>query len=192
MEIVSLFQGNNTIPVSLTEKQFNAFVLPHLSEDKRGPKPKLSFYKIFAYILILLYTGMQWKSLAIATNPNGENEIHYTSIYRVFCRWATDGSLQYFFENSVKTLGANDLLDTDILHGDVATTAAKKGGDMIGYNGHKHQKGEKIVAIFDRNANVIAPFIIAPANKHESPLFPEAFQGLKQIAKKSVLVLKIQ
>ncbi|MBA3723253.1 MAG: IS5 family transposase [Parachlamydiaceae bacterium] len=184
MKIHPFSQGNNTIPVSLTENQFNTFVLPHLSEGKRGPKPKLSLYKIFTYILILLYTGMQWKSLPIAANANGENEIHYTSIYRVFCRWATDGSLQYFFENSVKKLGDNDLLDTEILHGDGTTTAAKKGGDLIGYSGHKHQKGEKIVAIVDRNANVIAPFVVAPANKHESPLFPEAFQGLKQIAKK--------
>jgi transposase len=190
MKIYQVSQGNNTIPVSLTENQFNTFVLPHLSEGKRGPKPKLSLYKIFTYILILLYTGMQWKSLPIAANANGENEIHYTSIYRVFCRWATDGSLQYFFENSVKTLNDNNLLDTDILHGDGTTTAAKKGGDVIGYSGHKHIKGEKIVAIVDRNANVIAPFIVAPANKHESPLFSNAFQHLKRISKSVGFTLK--
>ncbi len=124
MKIVALFQGNNTIPVSLTEKQFNIFVLPHLSEGKRGPKPKLSLYKIFAYVLILLYTGMQWKSLPIAANENGQSEIYYTSIYRFFCRWTTDGSLQYFFENTVKKLGDNDLLATDILHGDGTTTGS--------------------------------------------------------------------
>lgn len=190
MKIPSFSQVNNIIPVSLTENQFNLFVLPHLSEGKRGPKPKLSLYKIFAYILILLYTGMQWKSLPIATNENGKNEIHYTSIYRFFCRWAADGSLQYFFENSVKKLNDNDLLDTSILHGDGTTTAAKKGGDVLGYSGHKHIKGEKIVAIVDRNANVIAPFVVAPANKHESPLFSSSFQHLKRIAKNVGFCLK--
>ncbi len=84
----------------------------------------------------------------------------------------------------MKKLGDNGLLDIDILHGNDTTTAAKKGGDFIGYSGHKHQKGEKIIVIVDSNANVIAPFIVAPANKHESPLFPEAFRNLKQIAKK--------
>ena len=79
-------------------------------------------------------------------------------------------------------LAENNLLDTSILHGDGTTTAAKKGGDIIGYSGHKHQKGEKIVAIVDRYANIIAPFVVAPANKNESILFPSAFQGLKTIA----------
>jgi hypothetical protein len=34
-----------------------------------------------------------------------------------------------------------------ILHGDGTNTVAKKGGDGIGYSGHKHQKGEKVIAI---------------------------------------------
>ena len=36
-----------------------------------------------------------------------------------------------------------DLLDTSIIHGDGTTTVAKKGGDVIGYNGHKHMKGNR-------------------------------------------------
>ena len=75
------------------------------------------------------------------------------------------------------------MLDTSILHGDGTTTEAKKGGDIVGYSGHKHYVGEKIVTIVDRNVNVIAPFITAPANTNESILFPEALQGLKEIAK---------
>lgn len=75
-------------------------------------------------------------------------------------------------------------MDTDILHENSRITAAKKGGDLIGYSGHKHQEDEKIIVIVYHNTNVIAPFVVTPANKDESPLFPEAFQGLKQIAKK--------
>jgi hypothetical protein len=30
-------------------------------------------------------------------------------------------------------------------------------GDLIGYSGHKHQKGEKIIAIVENNGYVIAP-----------------------------------
>ncbi len=146
--------------------------------------------QIFIYILIILYTGMQWKSLPIQTNEQGKHEIHYTSIYRCFSRWAIDGSLQYVFENSVKELHQNNLLDPSILQGDGSITVAKKGGDMISYSGHKHTKGEKIVAIVDRNANVIAPFVVAPANKHESPLFANAFQHLKRMAKNVGFSLK--
>ena len=56
----------------------------------------------------------------------------------------------------------------------------RKGGDNIGYSGHKHFKGEKIVAIVDRHANVIAPYVNAPGNRNESPLLKPAIDGLKK------------
>lgn len=171
-----------TIPTQLTEKQFNLFVLPHLSKGKRGPRSKLPFFKTFNYILKLIHTGVQWYCLPIEKDHNGEKEIYFTSIYRTFRRWMKDGSLLGIFGSSLILLVKNNLLDTSVLHGDGTTTVAKKGGDVIGYSGHKHQTGEKIVAIVDRNVNIIAPFVTAPANKNESILFPEALYGLKKIA----------
>lgn len=81
-------------------------------------------------------------------------------------------------------LNENKLLDVSILHGDGTSTAAKKGGDNLGYSGHKHFHGEKIVVIVDRNVNVIAPFVTAPGNKNESPLLAPAVEGLKKITQK--------
>src|SRR5215510_4818152 len=49
------------IPVQLSEPEFTAFILPHLSMPKRGPKCKLGYYRVFNLILWVLYTGMQWK-----------------------------------------------------------------------------------------------------------------------------------
>jgi len=37
------------------------------------------------------------------------------------------------------------------------------------------------VAFVDRNCNVISPFTKAPGNRHESPLFPDAFGHLKRV-----------
>jgi hypothetical protein len=34
------------------------------------------------------------------------------------------------------------------------TTAAKQGGDNLGYSGHNHPKGEKVVAFCDRDCNM--------------------------------------
>jgi hypothetical protein len=59
------------------------------------------------------------------------------------------------FAGSVLKLHRADLLDTIVIHGDGTTTSAKKGGDNIGFSGHKKMKGEKIVAFCDRNCNVI-------------------------------------
>jgi hypothetical protein len=43
-------------------------------------------------------------------------------------------------------------LDTSIIHGDGTTTAAKKGGDNLGFSGHRKVKGDKVVALCDRTA----------------------------------------
>ena len=44
-------------------------------------------------------------------------------------------------------------------------------------------KGDKVVAICDRNCNVISPMVFAPGNKNESPLIRQALGPLKRIAK---------
>src|SRR5215471_17512455 len=70
------------IPVQLSEPGFEAFLLPHLSMPKRGPKCKLGYYRVFNLILWVLYTGMQWKCLAIPQDPQGKPAIHDTRIGR--------------------------------------------------------------------------------------------------------------
>ena len=173
-----------SIPTKLTENQFNQFILKHLPKRQRGPISKISIIKIFNYIMKFLYTGCQWKELPIDLTSDGKPEIHYTRIFRIFKHWIRNNVFVKIFENSVSVLHAFGLLDTSILYGDGTTTVAKKGGDNIGYNGHKHMKGDKIVAFCDRFCNVIAPFITAPGNRHESKLFPESFDHLKRITKK--------
>jgi hypothetical protein len=37
---------------------------------------------------------MQWKELPIDKGPDGKVEIHYTGIFKLFARWAEDGSLE--------------------------------------------------------------------------------------------------
>jgi hypothetical protein len=81
------------IPVQLSETEFNQFILPHLSMPKRGPKCKLGYYRVFNLILWVLYTGMQWKCLPVPKDRDDKAEIHYTTVYKVFAKWADDGPL---------------------------------------------------------------------------------------------------
>ena len=115
------------IPVQLSEHEFTAFILPHLSMPKRGPKCKLGYHRVFNLILLVLYTGMQWKCLPIPHDTNGTPAIHYTTIYKVFAKWADDGSLWQAFIASVRHLATEQHLDTSVLHGDGTNTVAKKG-----------------------------------------------------------------
>jgi transposase len=115
------------IPVQLSEPEFNAFILPHLSMPQRGPKCKLGYHRVFNLILWVLYTGMQWKCLPMPKDPHGKPAIHYTTVYKVFARWVDDGSLWQAFIASVRHLAAAQHLDTRVLHGDGTNTVAKKG-----------------------------------------------------------------
>ena len=170
------------IPTSLSFEQFQQFVLPHLSTGSRGPVPKLPLHRVFNYILQTLHLGCQWKELPIEKDHEGRPEIHYTRIYSAFRRWQADGCFDAVFAGSVATLHQANLLDATVIHGDGTTTSAKKGGDNIGFSGHKKIKGDKIVAFCDRNCNVIAPFVSAPGNRNESPLLREALPLVTCIA----------
>ena len=54
--------SEHKIPVTLSEFHFNEFILP---AHKRGRPYKISRHKIFGYVMIVLYTGCQWKMLPI-------------------------------------------------------------------------------------------------------------------------------
>jgi transposase len=116
------YQG---IPTKLNRKQFERFVLPHLTRGSRGPAAKIPLHTMFNYILQLLYMGCQWKELPIEKDQEGHPEIHYTRVYSTFRRWDAAGCFDAIFTNSVSTLLQADLLDTTVIHGDGTTTAAK-------------------------------------------------------------------
>jgi transposase len=183
-------QRRQCIPTKLSVLEFEQFVLPHLSSGMRGPAPKLKPHVVFNYILQFLYMGCQWKQLPIEKDAQGKPEIHYSRIYNSFRRWHADGCIDAIFTGSVLTLKQTGHLDTSVIHGDGTTTAAKKGGDNIGFSGHKKLKGDKVVIFCDRNCNVVVPLVSAPGNHNESPMFREALPQLKAIAKAVGLCLR--
>jgi len=127
MSTTALKPVTTPIPVQLSAPEFEAFILPHLSMPRRGPKCKLGYHRVFNLILWLLYTGMQWKGLPVPTDTNGKPVIHDTTVYKVFARWADDGSLWQACVASVRHLAAEKHLDPSVLHGDGTNTVAKKG-----------------------------------------------------------------
>ena len=112
----------NTLPTRVSRKEFNRFINPHLRKPIKGPKPKLSSYKIFNYILYVLHTGIQWEEL-----KTKRNELHWSNIYKWHNRWSKDGSYKNLFLASVMELRDEGKLDLSILHGDGSNTVAKKG-----------------------------------------------------------------
>jgi transposase len=144
MSITAAKPATTPIPVQLSETEFTTFILPHLSMPKRGPKCKLGYYRVFNFILWVLYTGMQWKCLPIPPDTNGKPAIHYTTVYKVFAKWADDGSLWRAFVASVRHLAAEKQLDLSVLHGDGTNTVAKKGAMGLGSRGTNTRKGRRL------------------------------------------------
>jgi len=110
---------------------------------KRGPKCKLGYYRVFNLILWVLYTGMQWKCLPVPKDAQGKPAIHYTTVYKVFAKWADDGSLWHAFVASVRHLAAEKRLAISVLHGDGTNTVAKKGGMASGTPATNIRRGRK-------------------------------------------------
>jgi transposase len=131
------------IPVQLSEPEFEAFILPHLSMPKGGPKCKLGYYRVFNLILRVLYTGMQWQCLPIPHDTQGKPAIHYTIVYKVFAKWADDGSLWQAFVASVRHLAVEKQLDLRVLHGDGTNTVAKKGAMASATRATSTRKGRR-------------------------------------------------
>ena len=70
---------------------------------------------------------MQWKCLPVPKDAQGKPAIHYTTVYKVFAKWADDGSLWQAFVASVRHLAVEQQLDLSVLQGDGTNTVAKKG-----------------------------------------------------------------
>lgn len=112
----------NRLPRKVTQNEFNTFIKPCLTKAK-SRQPKISYYKIFNYILYVLRTGMQWDELRTY-----RNEISWQAVYYHHNKWSKDGSYRRLFENSIITLNTLEKLDLTILHGDGSNVIAKKGG----------------------------------------------------------------
>src|SRR3954471_12349266 len=183
-------QATTPIPVQLSGPEFIAFIFPHLSIPRRGSKCKLGYHRVFNLILWVLYTSMQWKCMPVPRAGDGTAMIHYTTIYKVFAKWADNGSLEQAFIASVRHLAEQHHLDLSILHGDGSNTVAKKGGDGIGYSSHKHQKGEKVLAIVENNGFVLAPLPGWPVKEVGAGLLRDVLNAVKHVAR--VADLKIE
>jgi hypothetical protein len=178
------------IPVELSDTEVHQFLLPHLSRPKRGAQCKLGYHCVVNLIVGVLYTGRHWQCLPVPKDSHGKPAIHDTTVYKVCARWSDDGSLEDAFIASVQHLADQHQLDLSVLHGDGTNTVANKGGDGMGYSGHKHQKGEKVLAIIDNNGSVLAPLPVAPVNDAETVLLPEGLKSLKRVTKLTGLVLE--
>jgi transposase len=128
----------NELPKQVSRKDFNRYIKPYLRVPKTGPKPSISLFKIFNYILYVLHTGCQWERL-----PVKKKEIHWSNVYKWHNRWSKNDSYENLLWHSIKNLRDNQQLDLSILHGDGSNTVAKKGANKSATRGINTKKEKK-------------------------------------------------
>lgn len=130
--------GGRKLPVQVGRADFNRYIKPYLSRARRGPKSKVSSYKIFNYILYVLHTGIQWDHL-----QTHKHELHWSNVYKWHNRWSKDGSYEQLFTQSVLFLDRAGKLDLSVLHGDGSNTVAKKGARASGTRDTSTRRAKK-------------------------------------------------
>lgn len=175
----------STIPVSITEEQFERHISPYLSKAKRGYVSKIPLYNIFNYILYWLHTGCQWSQLPMApdsAHPD-KKELSYHAVYHHYRKWSQDGSLQQVWEHSIKAIG--EQLNLSELNLDGTHIIAKKGGQAVAYQGRKKAKTSNILPICDGNGFIVATTDIIAGNHNDAfnlkIQLREAFGQMKQL-----------
>ena len=178
----------STIPVSLTEKQFDEYIRPYISTAKRGFESKISLYKIFNYILYRLHTGCQWYRLPIMAEPGNpdKKEISYDAVYYHFRKWSQDGSLQKVWEHSIMTIAP--ALNLSEINLDGSHVVAKKGGEAVAYQGRKKAKTTNILPMTEAAGFIIASTGLIAGNHNDAyqlkPHLQKAFKSLKRLGLK--------
>lgn len=175
----------STIPISLTENQFDEHVRPFISTAKRGFECKIPLYKVFNYILYRLHTGCQWYQVPITPDPNDpeKREISYHAVYYHFRKWGQDGSLENVWKGSIMRISAD--LNLSELNLDGSHAIAKKGGEAVAYQGRKKAKTTNILPIIDAQGFILASTGLIAGNHNDAynlkPHLLTAFKSLKQL-----------
>jgi len=175
----------STIPISLTEKQFDEHIRPHITVAKRGYECKIPLYKLFNYVLYQLHTGCQWYRLPIDSDPHGpdKKEISWHAVYYHFRKWSRDGSLERVWQGSIMTISED--LNLSELNLDGSHALAKKGGESVAYQGRKKAKTTNILPITDSQGFIIASTGLIAGNHNDAynlkTHLQEAFKSIKRL-----------
>jgi len=173
----------STIPTSVTEKQFEDYIRPHLRVAQRGYVCKIALYKVFNYILYRLHTGCQWEQLPVKREAESQAvEISWQGVYYHFRKWSADGSLEKVWQTSIQI--NHEHLDLTHINLDGSHALAKKGGEAVAYQGRKRAKTSNILSLTDAHSYIIATTGIVAGNHHDAfalkSHLQEAFKFLKR------------
>jgi transposase len=174
----------STIPESVTQAQFEQYILPYLTTAKRGYVSKTPLAGIFNLILHRLHTGCQWDCLPVskdAQEREQHNEPSWQAVYDHWRQWSADGSLERVWQQSILIIRQD--LDLQQMNLDGSHAIAKKGGESVAYQARKRAKTSNILPITDRHGYIVASTGIVAGNHNDAfnlkTHLQQAFKAMK-------------
>jgi predicted type IV restriction endonuclease len=123
----------NKLPISVSERDFETYILPNLSHKIGHNRQKVSYHYIFNTIIYVLKSGCSWRTL----KPDNQ-EVTWQNIYYHYAKWSKDGSFSKVFEASISSI--SDYLALECLQIDGTHTPSKKGAKKLSGNDEKGAK----------------------------------------------------
>ncbi len=123
----------NTLPIKISESDFEKYILPNLSHKVGHNRQKVSYHYIFNTILFVLKSGCSWRTLQL-TNQ----DVTWQNIYYHYSKWSKDGSFTKLFEASRSDI--REIVALECLQLDGSHTPSKKGAKKSNIKVEKHQK----------------------------------------------------
>ncbi|MHB8630066.1 MAG: transposase [Aggregatilineales bacterium] len=176
----------STIPESVTEEQFEQYILPYLTFAKRGYVSKTPLVGIFNLILYRLHTGCQWDRLPVASDAQARErrtEPSWQAVYDHWRQWSNEGSLEKVWQASIVNIKRE--LNLSQMNLDGSHAIAKKGGESVAYQARKRAKTSNILPITDANGYIVAATGILAGNHNDSfnlkAQLQTAFKSMKRL-----------
>jgi transposase len=143
-------------------------------KKKSGRPEKLKKEAYLKEILYVLRTGIQWKEL--------RSELHWSTYYKKFCKWANSGVFRTSFELLHKIMRKGKYLKESSykkLYIDATMIKNVKGKDLIGVNHYdRGKKGSKISLLVTKEGIPLNLEMVS-SNVHDLTAFKTQIEKIK-------------
>jgi transposase len=163
----------------LSKDKIERWIVPHLSKGSRGAKVGVELWRIVAAILYRLKSGCQWRMLPVEQFFTSKAKLSRSGVYHHYREWVRDGSFKTVW---IELLKANhQLLDLSSMQLDGSHTAAKNGGEHIGYQRRKAARTTNALFLSDNQGLPLAVATPQSGNHHDLHDIEQLFEELCKV-----------
>jgi transposase len=166
----------------ISKDSINRWIVPQLSQGKRGEKLKVETCEIVAAILHKLKTGCQWRELPTKEFFPGYR-LSWQGVYYHFRKWVSDGSIRKVWIELLKQ--ERSLLDLSSVQLDGSQTLCKNGGECIGYQNRKAANSCNSLFLADNKGLMLACTHPIAGQHHDLFQIKQVFEELSELLKEA-------